>query len=236
MFKVWSMAFKVLAWIFAIPLLMTAFVFMWFYKGIRRGLLAIFGENRFFWFGIIRWAIVICSIIFIEKTMTYDQAYALGKSPLTIAIAAPLLLYDIGHLVCAVKGEIPTKFGSSQNRGLAYEHEVAKKLPSKGFHHIKVTKGSGDFGADIIAHKGFEKYAIQCKCYSGAVGVKAVQEAIAGKAYYDCDRAMVITNSTFTPAAVELAKKSHVELWDKFGTDDLAWIDRIEEMDAMLED
>jgi HJR/Mrr/RecB family endonuclease len=37
------------------------------------------------------------------------------------------------------------------------------------------------------------------------VGNGAVQEAYAGMAFYRCDTCMVITNSEFTPKAVELA-------------------------------
>ena len=33
--------------------------------------------------------------------------------------------------------------------------------------------------------------------------------------YYKSDRAMVITNSFFTPNAINLAKKCNVELWDR---------------------
>ena len=50
--------------------------------------------------------------------------------------------------------------------------------------------------------------------YSYPVGNKAVQEAYAGANFYDCDKAMVMTNLTFTRAATELAEKLEVELWD----------------------
>lgn len=59
------------------------------------------------------------------------------------------------------------------------------------------------------------KYAIQCKRYNGPIGVSAVQEVIASKSLHDCHVACVLTNSSFTPAAVELAKKNLVILWDR---------------------
>lgn len=40
----------------------------------------------------------------------------------------------------------------------------------------------------------------------------AVQEAVAGKAVYGCNAAMVVTNNTFTRAAEELAKQNEVVL------------------------
>lgn len=96
--------------------------------------------------------------------------------------------------------------------GHDYEYLIARYLKSHGYTGTKVTKGSGDFGVDVIAHKGSHKYAVQCKYYSSPVGVSAVQEAVAGKAYYGCDSAMVVTNSTFTKAARELARVNKVVL------------------------
>ncbi len=40
-------------------------------------------------------------------------------------------------------------------------------------------------------------------------------EAIAGKNYYQANNCMVITNSTFTKAAKELAASNNVKLWDR---------------------
>lgn len=84
-----------------------------------------------------------------------------------------------------------------------------------GFTNVAVTPSSGDFGADVIAEKDDIRYAIQCKRYGGPVGVSAVQEVIASKSLHDCHVACVLTNSTYTPAACELAKKNLVILWDR---------------------
>lgn len=98
--------------------------------------------------------------------------------------------------------------------GHDYEYVVADYLRSRGYHSVKVTKGSGDFGVDVIATKNGIKYAVQCKLYSSPVGVSAVQEVVAGKAYYGCKGAMVVTNSTFTAAAHKLADMNDVKLLD----------------------
>lgn len=103
---------------------------------------------------------------------------------------------------------------NSDITGHEYEHVCAKKLKKQGFTNVKVTKGSGDQGIDIIAHKDGKKYGIQCKYYSSPVGNWAVQEAFAGSRYYDCDYAVVMTNTTFTKSAKELANKIGVELWE----------------------
>lgn len=101
-----------------------------------------------------------------------------------------------------------------QITGLDFEHSCARVLRSKGFTNVKVTRGSGDQGADILAQKHGLKYAVQCKYYTNPVGNKAVQEAHAGKAYYHCDRSMVMTNTTFTQSAKNLAQATGTELWE----------------------
>jgi restriction system protein len=47
------------------------------------------------------------------------------------------------------------------------------------------------------------------------VGVKAIQEAVAAKGYYDCTHAIVVTNSRYTRQAMQLARTNGVELWDR---------------------
>lgn len=98
--------------------------------------------------------------------------------------------------------------------GHEYEYFCADKLRISGFSNVKVTKGSGDQGIDVIAYKNGKKYAIQCKYYTSPVGNKAIQEAFAGAKFYDCDIAAVMTNNTFTKSARELANKLGVELWE----------------------
>lgn len=98
--------------------------------------------------------------------------------------------------------------------GYEYEEKCARLLAAKGFSNVVVTPGSGDQGIDVLANKGKQKYGVQCKYYEGTVGNKAVQEAYAGARYYDCDVALVITNSTLTGPAKELAKKLHVTVWE----------------------
>lgn len=46
------------------------------------------------------------------------------------------------------------------------------------------------------------------------VGNNAVQEAFAGKSFYVCHVAVVMTNSTFTDSARQLASQLGVILWD----------------------
>jgi len=98
--------------------------------------------------------------------------------------------------------------------GSEFEEFIAKLFIKMGFSAY-TTKASGDQGIDVIAENKGIKYGIQAKCYSSSVGNSAVQEAVAGKSFYGCDKVIVITNNTFTKSAVELATANGVVLWDR---------------------
>lgn len=103
---------------------------------------------------------------------------------------------------------------TSKDKGIQFEEYCVSLLERSGFTNISTTKASGDHGVDILAENMDTSYAIQCKYYSGAVGNSAVQEAFSGKAYYDRDIAVVMTNSVFTQQAIDEASKLKVKLWD----------------------
>lgn len=98
--------------------------------------------------------------------------------------------------------------------GDEFEQFVAKLFDGMGYK-TTVTQHSSDFGVDVIAEKDGVKIGIQAKCYSGSVSNSAVQEVAAGMKHYKCDRGMVVTNSTFTKAAIELAKSNSIQLWSR---------------------
>lgn len=99
--------------------------------------------------------------------------------------------------------------------GHDFEYFCADLLRKKGFLDVEVTRGSGDYGVDILAEKDGVTYAVQCKCYNAPIGVKAVQEAYAGRDYYDRMVGAVMTNQYFTSAAVAAAGKLKILLWDR---------------------
>lgn len=99
--------------------------------------------------------------------------------------------------------------------GHVFEHFVADILKGVGYYNVQVTPGSGDYGVDILAEMNGVRYAFQCKCYSSPLGLKPIQEVNAGKYHYKAHVGVVVTNSTFTPAAVEIAEDTGVLLWDR---------------------
>ena len=99
--------------------------------------------------------------------------------------------------------------------GHQFEVFCADLLRSHGFVEVKITPGSGDQGVDIIAIKNSIRYAIQCKNYSSPLGNTPIQEVCAGKMFYNCHVGVVMTNSTFTASAKQLAEATGVLLWDR---------------------
>lgn len=99
--------------------------------------------------------------------------------------------------------------------GHEFEYFCANLLEQNGFSDVNVTKGSGDQGVDILATKASIKYAIQCKNYITPLSNTPIQEVTAGKMFYNCHVGVVMTNSTFTPKAQELAQATGVLLWDR---------------------
>ncbi len=99
--------------------------------------------------------------------------------------------------------------------GRDFEFFCADLLSKCGFIEVEVTKGSGDNGVDILAEKDGVSYAIQCKRYDEPVGVKAVQEAYAGRDYYDRMVGVVMSNQYFTKGATQMAQKLKILLWDR---------------------
>lgn len=93
--------------------------------------------------------------------------------------------------------------------GIAFEQYV-KSLFENMAIPVKDTPTSGDYGADLIVDYVGKRFAIQCKYYSGAVGVHAIQEVFSSLSYYKADYGVVITNSVFTQQAMTLAVTNHV--------------------------
>ena len=130
-----------------------------------------------------------------------------------LVLLVSVVIMGIVYLVKKYRNIVPEHFDTLE--GHEFEYYCADLLREKGFIDVEVTRGSGDYGADILAEKDGVTYAIQCKCYTAPIGVKAIQEAHAGRDYYDCMVGAVLTNQYFTEPAVEAAKKLKILLWDR---------------------
>ncbi len=125
-------------------------------------------------------------------------------------------------------------FWKKEMDGVEYETYVAELLRRQGFRDITFTPRTGDFGVDLLATHGRIRYAIQCKYYSVAVGGAAVQEAVAGMAYYGCERGMVVTNSVLTEGARELARANGIEVMEYIDPRSRSFLERRQAWELVL--
>jgi len=149
------------------------------------------------------------------------------KETILIILIVCLLMFAVGACVALLVQARKKRPGDMDlMEGHDFEYFCADLLRRRGFLEVEVTKASGDYGVDILAEKDGVTYAIQCKCYAVPVGVSAVQEAYAGRDFYDKMVGVVMTNQYFTAPAVEAAKKLKILLWDR------GYLDRMMEEEA----
>ena len=146
----------------------------------------------------------------------YGLFEEMNNSIISYGWAAVLLIFAV-FLIFAIFKRVGRQHPIyvDEMEGHDFEYYCADLLKEIGFEDVEVTKGSGDFGVDILAVKDNITYAFQCKCYDRPIGVKAVQEVYAGRDYYDRMIGVVITNQYFTEPAIKLAAKLKVVLWDR---------------------
>lgn len=99
------------------------------------------------------------------------------------------------------------------DEGAKFERRLARMFRRLGYG-VRRVGGSNDHGADLILTRHRKRIAVQAKHYAKPVGNSAVQEVFAAKAYYQCTDAWVVTNASFTAAAVEQARPCGVRLVD----------------------
>jgi len=100
----------------------------------------------------------------------------------------------------------------SKLSGSDFERLLYRLYEAMGYS-VHLSGRVGDQGGDLIATKNQEMILVQAKCYTNSlVGNSAVQEAVAAKNHYDCNKAVVVATSNFTKEAIELARTNNVEL------------------------
>lgn len=79
-------------------------------------------------------------------------------------------------------------------------------------YKVKHCGKSGDQGGDLIVKKGNITYVIQAKYYTHKLDNTPIQEVVGAIRFYNANRGVVITNSTFTKKAIELANTNKIIL------------------------
>lgn len=112
-----------------------------------------------------------------------------------------------GQEVSVDRDDDPSNLTGSQ-----FEHWVADHMTREGWQ-AEVVGGSNDGGCDVLAQRGPETVAVECKRVTGSVGVESVQDAISARAVHDADKAWLVTTAErVTDYARELARKTGVEI------------------------
>lgn len=124
-------------------------------------------------------------------------------------------IYRLSHRRAVFQKGIYSPHDLDDIDGIDFEELTCDILIANGFETAESTQASMDFGVDVLACKDGITYAIQCKRYHSTIGIEAVQQVYAGRAYYECHVAVVLTNQYFTSNAHKLADKIGVALWDR---------------------
>lgn len=104
----------------------------------------------------------------------------------------------------------------NRTKGIAFEQYVRQILESNGIT-TQNTIASNDYGADILFDYQGCHFVVQCKCLSGATGIKPVQEVLGAISYYHAHYGIVVTSTFFTQQASNLAYTTGILLVDRSG-------------------
>lgn len=105
--------------------------------------------------------------------------------------------------------------------GADFEYYVKGTLETFGYK-VETTATSNDYGADLIVTTNTGKIlCVQCKYYKKSVGVKAVQEVVAALPFYNANFGAVVTNSSYSQQAKNLALQNNILLIDGTSFDDM---------------
>ncbi len=143
------------------------------------------------------------------KNILYQKEIDFSSSEVCMLLSSYIDKKEFDLTVNSI-GAVTNSF--SKLNGTEFENLLYRLYEVMGYSVLSNGK-TGDQGGDLIATKNQERILIQAKCYKDwSVGNSAVQEAVAARNHYDCNKAMVITTSYFTKEATELAKTNKVEL------------------------
>jgi len=96
--------------------------------------------------------------------------------------------------------------------GLEFEEWLARLLRDAGMPGVVITQASRDQGADLVITVGPRKIVMQAKQCQDTIGNSAVQQVHGALPYYNATEAWVVTTSTFSRDAIDLAYRTGVRL------------------------
>jgi len=127
-----------------------------------------------------------------------------------IIVVVAYRIYQLYRLSKAGIYEIDKMSGSE------FEEKLSILFSQLGYA-VRHTGKTGDYGVDLIIEKDGKKTAVQAKRYGYREHVpeSAIQQAFSGAKFYNCENAIVVTNSRYTKYAYQLARSIGVSLWNR---------------------
>jgi restriction system protein len=98
--------------------------------------------------------------------------------------------------------------------GMIFEEFLMEHFKHLGYTGY-LTPRTENYGADLVLQKDEIKTVVQAKRWKSNVGTDAIQQVIEAVKQYGANKGLVVTNSSFTESAYELANFKGIELWDR---------------------
>lgn len=95
-----------------------------------------------------------------------------------------------------------------------YERLVAERFEAQGYR-TEQTPPTNDYGVDVFATRGDERIAVQVKMYGSSsrkVNHKTMLELHGAKDYFNCTRAVLVTDGAVLSDAMAVAEKLDIEV------------------------
>lgn len=173
------------------------------------------------------------SVIFLESLIVGLTAYHLSARFVNKQLAMGAIVAAVFFFIITASVNIERKMKFKKEQllfrgsniqtvdkldGFEFERYLMAHFKKLGYK-VELTPPKQDYGVDLVLVRGKDRIAVQAKRYNYEngykVNYKAVQEVAAGKAYYNCNKGIVVTNSFFTNSAKELAQVNQIDLWDR---------------------
>lgn len=131
--------------------------------------------------------------------------------PIMVIFVVLNLTYLLYKQYCYRKSDI---FSVDTMSGQDFEMFLVNLFQRLGYKTDHIGK-LGDYGGDLIIEKEGVKTVVQAKRSKYKIREKAIQEAIAAKENYHCNKAMVVSNNYYYYHAWKLAQNTNVTLWTR---------------------
>ncbi|HOJ88114.1 MAG TPA: restriction endonuclease [Pseudothermotoga sp.] len=125
---------------------------------------------------------------------------------LTVAFVLIIVLFLTLKRRTLKRSDLAKRWQNGFKDGWSFEQFMTDLFNNLGYRAV-VTKGSHDFGVDIIVKNSKCTYVFQAKYYSNSISPKALEEALMAAALYGVDRIGIVTNAEIPQAVKDFAEQ-----------------------------